>query len=177
MAKIIRIIINTMLSLLLIALAAVFLLPRAFGYKPYVVVSASMQQSFPVGSLIFVHDAQPQDISVGDPITFTAANMVITHRVIAIDNGQQVFTTKGDNNLISEKVPFADLRGRALNFSIPYVGYVSAWLMTGNGKLAAVCIIGSLMLMSLMLGRIEDQTGTTNPKGKRRKRVKADEEC
>ena len=82
-------IIVTVLALLLV----VFVLPRAAGYKPYVVVSASMQQSFPVGSLIYVRDAVPEEIAVGDPITFASGSLVITHRVIDIDSEQRIFTT------------------------------------------------------------------------------------
>ena len=58
--KLFRYLINTLLCAALITLFVIFLLPRFFGYQPYMVVSASMQQSFPVGSLIFVRDAVRQ---------------------------------------------------------------------------------------------------------------------
>ena len=137
-------------------LLAVYALPRVFGYKPYMVVSASMQQSFPVGSLIFVRDAVPEDISVGDPITFRLGSMVVTHRVVAIDSGAQCFITKGDNNNTTETIPYDHLMGKALNFSIPNLGYVSAWFITLQGKMTVIAIIAAMVLLSMTLGKLED---------------------
>ena len=78
MLKFIRYVINFTLIIVVVGLAAVFLLPQALGYQPYMVVSASMQQSFPVGSLIFVKDIAPEDVQVGDPITFTSGRTAFT---------------------------------------------------------------------------------------------------
>ncbi len=156
MAKILRLAVNTLLTVILATLLAVYALPRVFGYKPYMVVSASMQQSFPVGSLIFVRDAQPDEIEVGDPITFRTETLIITHRVVAIDRGSQEFTTKGDNNNTTETIPFDHLLGKALNFSIPYLGYVSAWFITLQGKITVISVIAAMALLSLTLGKLEE---------------------
>lgn len=155
MLKFIRNVITAVISVIVVLLLAVFLLPRAFGYQPYMVVSASMQQVFPVGSLIFVTDAQPEDISVGDPITFTSGTLTITHRVMEIDEENRVFTTKGDSNNVAEQVPFDNLKGKALNFSIPYLGYFSAWFITTQGKVTSVIIIVGLVLLDTLLGKID----------------------
>lgn len=156
MLKFIRNVITAMISVIVALLLAVFLLPRAFGYQPYMVVSASMKQVFPVGSLIFVTDAQPEDISVGDPITFTSGTLTITHRVMAIDEENRIFTTKGDNNNASELVSFENLKGKALNFSIPYFGYFSSWFTTAQGKITFIIIILGLVLLNVMLGKIDE---------------------
>lgn len=55
---------------LVIALAVISFVPRAFGYTPFSVLSGSMEPEFPVGSMVFVHQIEPADIAVGDNATF-----------------------------------------------------------------------------------------------------------
>ena len=154
--KVIQTVINTVLVAAVIVLCAVFLLPRAFGYQPYMVVSASMQQSFPVGSLIYVTDASPEDINVGDPITFSSGSLTITHRVIAIDREQRFFTTEGDNNNTSERIAFDQLLGKALDFSIPYMGYFAAWFITSQGRILTFIILACLLLLGIIIGKMAE---------------------
>ena len=155
MIKVIRYVLNTLLVVVLLSLAAVFLLPRIFGYQPYMVVSASMQQSFPVGSLIFVREATPEEIEVGDPITFQTVTLTITHRVIEIDRENRIFITKGDSNNASEQTPFDSLRGKALDFSIPYMGYFSSWFITAQGRVISAIIILCTAALSVVLQKME----------------------
>ena len=163
--KIIRYILNTLLAIVITAMFAIFLLPRFFGYQPYMVVSASMQQSFPVGSLIFVRDAEPEEIEVGDPITFDTGTLTITHRVIEIRPQERCFITKGDSNNASEKTPFENLRGKALDFSIPYMGYFSAWFITTQGRIITAIVIlcaAALSVVLKMLEQLDDEDGSTD---------------
>lgn len=155
MLRFIRYVLNSVVVLVVAGLFGMFLLPRFFGYQPYMVVSASMQQSFPVGSLIFVKDATPEEIQVGDPITFRSGTLTITHRVVAIDNENRVFTTKGDSNNTSEMTPFDNLKGKALNWCIPYMGYFSAWFITGQGRLITIALILCTAALSAVLGKLE----------------------
>lgn len=156
MIRFIRYVLNCVVGVILAGLAALYLVPRIFGYQPYMVVSASMQQSFPVGSLIFVRNATPDEIQVGDPITFSSGSLTITHRVVAIDTENRVFTTKGDNNNTSEITPFDNLKGKALNFCIPEMGYFSAWFVTLQGRLISVTIILCTAALSVVLGKLEE---------------------
>ena len=153
MLNFIRSVLNSIIIVIVIGLAAVFLLPRAFGYQPYMVVSASMQQTFPVGSLIFVRDITPEEVQVGDPVSFKSGTLTITHRVIAINRSDRVFTTKGDNNSASERIPFDSVRGKALDFCIPYIGYFAAWFITSSGRMTTLFIILAMAALSFILGR------------------------
>lgn len=152
--KVIRAVLNTVVAVVVIVLCAAFLLPKAFGYQPYMVVSASMKQSFPVGSLIFVRDATPEEIEVGDPITFRSGTLTITHRVIDVNREDGYFITKGDNNESSERVRFENLQGKALNFAIPYLGYFSAWFITSQGRIVTMIILMSLLLLGVVIGKM-----------------------
>lgn len=168
MLRFIRSVINSIIIVIVVGLAAAFLLPQAFGYQPYMVVSASMQQTFPVGSLIFVKDIAPEDVKVGDPVTFKSGTLTITHRVISINRSARVFTTKGDNNNASEQIPFDSVKGKALDFCIPYLGYFSAWFITATGRITTLMILLAMAVLSFTLSRLsaleeEDSAGETPP--------------
>ena len=64
---------------------------------PLAVLSGSMEPTYHVGSLIYVKDADPEEVQVGEPITFKISDdTMVTHRVVAIDPGGPNLQTKGD---------------------------------------------------------------------------------
>lgn len=150
--------------------AAVLLLPYAFGCRPYAVLSGSMEPKYPVGSLIYVKPVGPEEIRLNDPITFTlpgGGTTAATHRVVAIDPEAKTFTTKGDANTAADQpIPFSRLIGRASSFSVPYFGWLSIFIRTRQGMLAAGCLILMIVLLSLLpeLFRPDEkpQTGGAN---------------
>ena len=86
--------------IVLVLLAIPFVYPILKGYTVYRVETGSMEPTHPVGSIIYVEDVDPEEISVGDVITFrtgTGSSKVTTHRVIGIDEEGR-YITKGDNN-------------------------------------------------------------------------------
>ena len=70
---------------------------RLVGLTPFVVLSGSMEPTYPTGALIYVKKVPAEQIQVGDPITFVMNEdlVVATHRVVDIDGENQRFTTKG----------------------------------------------------------------------------------
>lgn len=124
---------------------------RIIGLQPFCVLSGSMEPEYHVGSLIYVKKTEPEEIKVGDPITFVLNEelTVATHRVIEIDSENQRFYTKGDanENPDSKPVHFKNLIGRPV-FSIPYLGYVSNYLSHPPGMYVAIC--GAILLILLM---------------------------
>ena len=90
-------------------------LPKLFGVKIYGVLTGSMTPSYPVGGVVYVVEAEADEVAVGDVITYrmgTASDEVITHRVKEIEDG--FFITKGDANpnVDPEPVAFERLIGR-----------------------------------------------------------------
>jgi len=75
--------------------------PDFFGYKPFIVLSGSMEPSIKTGDLIVTRMIAPDKIKVGDIISFQIEkNVVVSHRVTAIINeGGLSFSTKGDANV------------------------------------------------------------------------------
>ena len=61
--------------LLAVALAA----PRVLGLTPFVVLSGSMEPTYPVGSLVYVRSVDASELRVGDPVTFTLEGLSLIH--------------------------------------------------------------------------------------------------
>ena len=86
--------------------------PQIFGFSGFRVLTGSMEPSIPTDSFVLVKRVGAETIAVNDVISFysTDASLrgaVNTHRVVAIreEGGGIVFDTKGDANVIADKVP------------------------------------------------------------------------
>lgn len=123
---------------------------RLIGLKPYTVLSGSMEPVYHVGSLIYVKSAAPEDIKVGDPITFILnKNLdIATHRVVSIDTDKQYFQTKGDANNAEDSTPvhFENLVGTPV-FTIPYLGYFSNWISHPPGLYIGISVLFSMVVL------------------------------
>lgn len=78
------------------------------GLKGFVVLSGSMSPTFGAGSYILVKETKPEDIQVGDILTYTVdTGNVLTHRVIErrADDGVYFFRTQGDANNTPDQKP------------------------------------------------------------------------
>jgi signal peptidase len=75
--------------------------PSLFGYKPFIVLSGSMENEIYVGDLVIVKEVDPKTLQVNDIIAFRdSENYVTTHRIINVVNTDKgkCFETKGDAN-------------------------------------------------------------------------------
>lgn len=75
--------------------------PSVFGYKPFMVLSGSMESDIHKGDLIITKETDPTKLKVNDIIAFKdAAGTITTHRIIdiVVNDGENYFITKGDNN-------------------------------------------------------------------------------
>lgn len=140
------------------ATAAIFIVPKLIGYDTFVVLSGSMEPKYHVGSMVFVKPVSAEEIKVGDAISFKIAGKdveVATHRVIAVDSAKKEFSTKGDANETAdvEPVSFDRLIGRASDFSVPEIGYLSVFIRTKQGILVA-CAALILIILLIFLPEI-----------------------
>ena len=90
--------------------------PNVFGYKPFIVLSNSMEAEIHKGDLVLTKMVNPKKLKKNDVIAFRdAENTVTTHRIIDIveKEGEKYFITKGDNNNTQDKnlVEFSDVEG------------------------------------------------------------------
>lgn len=78
-------VVSTVLVVLVVLLAVALVGVRLVGLNTYVVLSGSMEPTYHTGSLLYVKSVDPQDLRVGDPITFMLnEDTVATHRIIEI---------------------------------------------------------------------------------------------
>lgn len=133
-----------LLGLVAVLLAAVAV-PRLAGATPYTVLTGSMTPTYPPGTLVVARSTPPEDIAVGDVITFqleSGRQAVVTHRVVAaglsLGSGERVFTTRGDANGADDAEPVraVQVRGKVW-YAVPYVGRVNQ-VLTGSQRQVAV---------------------------------------
>lgn len=91
-------------------------IPGVFGYKPFIVLSGSMESKIHKGDLIFVKEIDPSTLKVNDVIAYRdGEDTVTTHRIIDIveNNDVTYFITKGDNNATQDLnlVAYEDVEG------------------------------------------------------------------
>ncbi|SHH98973.1 signal peptidase, endoplasmic reticulum-type [Clostridium collagenovorans DSM 3089] len=141
---------TTIILIVMIAIAALLLVPKIFGYDTYAVLSGSMEPKFHVGSMVFVKKVQPSEIQVGDPISFFLSGQggnVATHRVVEVESEKEYFITKGDanNSNDTEPVKFNSLIGKVM-FNVPLLGYLTIYIKTKQGMMIALGILILLIL-------------------------------
>lgn len=152
----------TWILVLAVAVLAILLAGvRIVGFRPYAVLSGSMEPTYHVGSLIYVREAAPETIEVGDPITFVLNEdlVVATHRVIGIDAANQTFTTQGDANSTPDAAPvaFQNLVGKPI-FTIPLLGFLADWITHPPGlyiAIAAGLILALLVFLPELLEKAD----------------------
>lgn len=149
-------ILNTIgrVAVVIVVIAVIMLVGvRLVGLRPFVVLSGSMEPEYHVGSLIYVKNTDPEDIKVGDPITFVMDEnlTVATHRVVEIDDEAQNFITKGDANSFKDANPvnFKNLIGKPV-FTIPKVGYFVNYIQTPPGKYLAIAFAALCVMLAFL---------------------------
>ena len=127
-----------------------------FGYKPYIVLSDSMQDTFAVGDMSVSKEVDPQTLEVGDIITFTSIDpvnyeQVVTHKIreITTYEGEPAFVTYGTTTGVDDAypVPFENVIGE-YQFRLPKMGYFFQFLKTPAGYFTII-LIPVLLLIAL----------------------------
>ena len=162
----------TWLMVICVALLAILLAGvRLIGLTPYTVLSGSMEPFFHVGALIYVEKISPENVVVGDPICFVLNDdlVVVTHRVVEIDEANHFFITKGDANDSADGAPvlFENLVGKAV-FSIPYLGYFSNWLIRPPGLYIGITFT-LLLFLFILAPELLDRAVSSGSKSKSHK--------
>ena len=144
---------TTVLVIVVVVFAVLLVGVRLVGLTPYTVLSGSMEPTYRTGSLIYVKQARPEEIQVGQAITFVLNDelVVATHRVIDVDAEHELFYTKGDANESPDGAPvhFKNLIGVPV-FSIPYLGYAASFVQKPPGMYLAIAA-GAILLLLIFL--------------------------
>ncbi len=170
---------------------------KGAGYEPkfsiYTIVSPSMTPNINVyDAIINERVDSPNDIAVGDVITFVSTSLLtpgttITHRVIGItkdEKGDICYQTKGDFNDVADQAcaKYSNLIGKVI-FRIPQLGRLQFFLASKAGwilciLIPAIFIIGRDIMRIVTLSNIKDTTNKLEKKksGKDPKKEKMEEE-
>lgn len=161
--KILKIISNVIFGIVIVAVAlmAFFMIrsriagtpPMVFGHYIFIVLSGSMEPEFSTGSIVFVKPADPQDIMVGDIVTFSGfagSRQLTSHRVIEIINDENqglFYVTKGDANNAKDPDPISaeNMVGR-VSGSAPLLGYLMSFVQTKQGLTLFILVPASLLI-------------------------------
>jgi len=162
---------TTVIVVLVVIVAVLLVGVRIFGLQVFTVVSGSMEPAYPVGSLIYVKEADVSRLENGDVITFMLnENTVATHRIVEVvpdetDATVIRFRTKGDANEAEDGslVHYKNVIGTPV-FKIPYMGYVANYIQNPPGMYVAIA--GAAFL--LMLVFILDLLGSEDEKEKKK---------
>lgn len=114
------------------------------GYKPFIVMSGSMETTINIGDLVIVKKVNSSSIHTEDIIAFKNGNIVISHRVKEVinDSGTYKFKTKGDNNNVADDfiVNSDAIEGIFVN-KIPGLGSILLFLGKPIGLLMVILVI------------------------------------
>lgn len=122
--------------------------PAVLGVTPMVVLSGSMSGEadghIEVGDLVFVGKAEPAELKTGDVIAFMEGEVVVTHRIVKIETGEDgelQFITKGDaNNAIDLRPVTEEQLVGIYRFRIPKVGDFALFLQEPLGMVLFICV-------------------------------------
>ncbi len=146
-------IISTVIFIGMFALM-VFFAPMVIGYKPAVILTGSMEPTFPVNSVVYYKKADFSEITIGEAIIYQKSNALITHRVVEKNQEQGYVITKGDANNTEDSYEVAaeEVRGR-VDFMVPYVGYGA--LLIQNRYIFIMLI--SILVLNIALNKLFEE--------------------
>ena len=117
--------------------------------------------------VVIVKQTPPEELIVGDIITFLQEERTISHRIIDIteENGELKFQTQGDNNGIPDnfKLEGNQIYGKVV-FKIKGIGGIVEYIQSINGFINA-CVL--VLIVFALIGLRDKQKNTR--KIKRRK--------
>lgn len=138
--------------------------PSFFGIKTYVVISGSMEPKLKIGDIVIAKRITPEELQVGDIISFRQGHSIITHRISNINRTSDgiEYKTKGDNNNIKdiEIVNEKQIEGKVVEI-IPVLGKISLLL---QNKIVITTIILFFYIYVIMINRNNKKKNNRNLK-------------
>lgn len=141
-------------------------IPSFFGWKPFIVLSGSMESEIFPGDLVIVKEVDPSQLKEQDVIAFKEDNIVITHRIIEIveNNGVKKYITKGDNNNVKDNGFVLEKQIEGLyQFKISGLGNLAVFIQTPIGMIVSL----SIPILMLILVQMSEKKKLQNEKNKK----------
>ena len=145
--------VSVIILFLVITSVLFVLITPLFGWRTEIVLSGSMEPAIQTGSVVVSRPIAADDVREGDVIMFSSpdGHTLTTHRVIDVESGKDGLhvTTKGDANKgadINTVLP-AQIVG-IIVLSIPYLGYLVAFIRTPFGLVLFVVVPVAILIIS-----------------------------
>lgn len=132
-------------------------IPSFCGWKPFIVLSGSMETEIFPGDLVIVKEVDADTLKKDDIVAFQEDNIVITHRIIDIVevNGEKRYITKGDNNNTKDNGFVVEKQIEGLyQFKISGLGNLAVFIQTPIGMVVSLSIP---ILLLILVQRAENQ--------------------
>ena len=132
-------------------------IPSFCGWKPFIVLSGSMETEIFPGDLVIVKEVDVSTLKKDDIVAFQEDNIVITHRIIDIveDNGIKKYITKGDNNNTKDSGFVLEKQIEGLyQFKISGLGNLAIFIQTPIGMVVSLSIP---ILLLILVQKAENQ--------------------
>ena len=145
-------------------------IPSFFGWKPFIVLSGSMEAEICTGDLVIVKEVAPSILKKQDIIAFKEDEIVITHRIVDIieENGIKKYITKGDNNNTQDKGYVVDEQVEGLyQFKITGLGNLAVFIQTPIGMVVSL----SIPVLLLILVQMSENKKMQNEKNQKEKNL------
>ena len=142
--------------------------PDFFGYKPFIVLSGSMEPSIMTGDMVFVKETDPDSLKVGDVIAYKSGSAVVTHRIVEVksENGETRYVTQGDANNAADQgmVKPADVEG-IYQRRVAGAGNLAMFMQTTTGMiLFVVCPLVLFVLWDVIRRQLESRKEVSRTK-------------
>lgn len=154
-------------------------IPSFFGWKPFIVLSGSMETEIYPGDLAVVKEVDLTTLKENDIVAFKSGEIVITHRIVDIinENDETKYITKGDNNNTQDigYVYPDDIEGK-YQFKISKIGNFAMFVQTPVGIVACLSIPILLLLILQVIDSSKEKEYLRNEATKHKEMEKEIEE-
>ena len=119
-------------------------MPMPFGYGAAVVLTGSMEPTYAIDDVIIAKEME--HYQVGDVVVYQDGDMVIVHRVVAVD--EETIQTMGDaNNVVDAPIAKDKVKGKVIA-SIPSMGGVVRFMKNPAAVVGILAVAVFLMEFS-----------------------------
>lgn len=140
-----------------------------FGIKPIIIETGSMEPTIKTNALIIGQKTKFEDLRVGDIITFEMPNGKLnTHRIISKSEGFDMFTTKGDNNVMPDSISITPD-----NYKYRIITICNWFTELGTVKGVLIYIVLPIIALIIFIAFVRIIFGALRRKGTETERVPA----
>lgn len=135
--------------------------PDFMGYKPFIVLSGSMEPGIMTGDMVLVKNTDAGNLQAGDVIAYKSGEAVITHRIIDVttENGEVRYVTQGDANDSADQTTVrpTDVEG-VYQTRIPGMGNAAMFMQTTTGMIIfVVCPLLLFIVWDIIRRKLQGQ--------------------